>query len=272
LYVSFVLVILENYFIKIINLFALNHMAVQESGLIELEYTDSTNNYAMQLINDDKAQAGMTIVTRSQGNGRGQRGRVWIDEPGQSLLMSVIVAPKQAIWEQFVFSASVVVAIANVLQNFLTECDIRIKWPNDIIINDKKAGGILIENILRGSQWTQSIIGLGLNVYQQEFPDTLPHATSLKIASGRDMDMNKLRDRIREHIMSAVLYPVSSARVMQAYNELLYKKDLSQKFSDFNTTWFATILHTRTDGSLEIRREDGQVTFYHHGQIKWMWE
>ncbi len=247
-------------------------MAGQELGLIELEYTDSTNNYAMQLINDDKAQPGMTIVTRSQGNGRGQRGRVWIDKPGESLLMSVIVAPKQAIWEQFVFSASVVVAIANVLQKFCPDNNISIKWPNDIIVNDKKAGGILIENVLRGSKWTNSIIGLGLNVKQENFPEILPHATSLKIASGKDLDIAMLRDRIREHILAAVLYPASTSRIMQAYNEMLYKRGKSQKFSDFTNTWYATILLTRPDGSLEITREDGKTTFYHHGQIKWEWE
>jgi len=248
-------------------------MAQQDLGLIELDYVDSTNNYAMQLINDDKAQPGLTIVARSQGNGRGQRGRVWIDEPGQSLLMSIIVTPKQAIWEQFVFSASVAVAIANVLQNFLPMNSVRIKWPNDIIIYDKKAGGILIENVLRGSRWTHSIIGLGLNIHQEKFPDILPHATSLRAATGNQFDTAQLRNRIREHIIAAVTYPVSSARVMQAYNELLYKKGEIQKFSDYNGSWMATILHTRTDGSLEVRREyDAQSTFFHHGQARWEWE
>ena len=248
-------------------------MAQQDLALIELECIDSTNNYAMQLINDDKAQAGLTIVAKSQGNGRGQRGRVWVDEPGQSLLMSIIVTPKQAIWEQFVFSASVAVAIANVLQNFAPGHKVRIKWPNDIIVHDKKAGGILIENVLRGSRWTHSIVGLGLNVHQQNFPDILPHATSLKAATGVDFDTAQLRDRLREHILAAVLYPVSTARIMQAYNELLYKKGELQKFSDFNGSWMATVLHTRTDGSLEVKPENSEsVLFFHHGQVKWEWE
>jgi len=248
-------------------------MASQDLRLIELEYTDSTNNYAMQLINDDKAQPGTTIVTRSQGKGKGQRGRVWIDEPGQSLLMSVIVAPKQALSEQFAFSASIAVAIANVLQNFLPQSTVKVKWPNDIIINDKKAGGILIENVLRGSLWSHSVIGFGLNVRQEHFPDTLPHATSIRIASGKDTEIALLRDRIREHILSAVLYPVSSARTMQAYNETLYKRGQLQKFSDMNGAWLATITQTRTDGSLEIKAQNtGTTLFFHHGQVKWEWE
>lgn len=248
-------------------------MASQDLKLIELEYTDSTNNYAMQLINDDKAQPGTTITTLSQGKGKGQRGKVWIDEPGQSLLMSIIVCPKQLLTEQFVFSASVAVAIANVLQNFLPQCIVRVKWPNDIIINDKKAGGILIENVLRGSNWTHSVIGFGLNINQPSFPDSLPYATSLRIVSGQEMEMARIRDRVREHILAATLYPPPSARIMESYNELLYKRSELQKFSNTDGYWNATILHAGEDGSLEIRPENGTKTsIYHHGEIKWEWE
>ncbi len=248
-------------------------MASQDLKLIELEYTDSTNNYAMQLINDDKAQPGTTITTRSQGKGKGQRGKVWIDEPGQSLLMSIIVAPKQLLTEQFVFSASVAVAIANVLQKFLPDSSVRIKWPNDIIINDKKAGGILIENVLRGSNWTHSVIGFGLNINQSSFPDTLPYATSIKIASGQETDMARIRERVREHILAATLYPQPSCRIMEAYNELLYKKGESQKFSNSDGSWNATIIYAGNDGTLEIRPVNGTKTYiYHHGEIKWEWE
>ena len=134
--------------------------------IIELDSIDSTNNYAMQLIDANKAQHGLTIVTQSQSEGKGQRGKTWLDAPGQSLLMSIIIHPKKEINDQFVFNAAVAVAIANVLQKSNHNWDIRIKWPNDIIINAKKAGGILIENILRGSRWTHSVVGLGLNVKQ----------------------------------------------------------------------------------------------------------
>jgi BirA family transcriptional regulator, biotin operon repressor / biotin---[acetyl-CoA-carboxylase] ligase len=246
-------------------------MVNQELGLIELEYTDSTNNYAMQLINDDKAQQGMTIVARSQGKGKGQRGRVWIDEPDQSLLMSIIVTPKRPISEQFVFSAAVAVAIANVLQKFLPDSRISIKWPNDIIINDKKAGGVLIENVLRGSDWTHSIIGLGLNIEQVNFPPHLPNAISLKMAEDKDYDHGQLRDRIREHILSSVLYPVAASRTMEYYNEFLFKRNFSQKFSDKNGEWNAIIICTRQDGSLELLHDNGEVIRYQHGQIKWEW-
>ena len=239
--------------------------------IIELDSIDSTNNYAMQLIDANKAQHGLTIVTQSQSEGKGQRGKSWLDAPGQSLLMSIIILPQKEINHQFVFNAAVAVAIANVLQNSDQSWDVRIKWPNDIIINAKKAGGILIENILRGSRWTHSVVGLGLNVKQASFPDTLPFATSLKIASGNDIDITKLRNDIRENIIVSASYLLPPEKIMAQYNEYLYKHNQKQAFSDTTGTWEATILNVHKDGTLEVQLNDGTTAFYHHGQVTWDW-
>lgn len=247
-------------------------MAGTDLKLIELEFTDSTNNYAMQLVNDDKAQPGTTVVARSQGGGKGQRGRKWTDTPGESLLMSVVLAPKQPLTEQFVFSASVAVAIANVLQNMVGDTPVAIKWPNDIIINDKKAGGILIENVLRGSNWTHSVIGFGLNVNQTEFPDSLPNATSLQIVTGKDFEINALARQIGEHVLASSLFPKSAQRTMENYNELLYRKGLMQQFEDNGAMREAKIMGVNSDGTIELRFAGAtRSECYHHGQINWVW-
>ncbi len=225
----------------------------------------------MQLIDANKAQQGMTIVAQSQFAGKGQRGKVWLDAPGQSLLMSVIVVPGRLIQEQFVFNAAIAVAIANVLQNLTKEWRIHVKWPNDIIINDKKAGGILIENVLRGSKWANSVIGLGLNVKQQRFPEDLPFATSLKIASGIDFNMTQLRDALRESIILCTICPPPAEKIMARYNELLYKRGQKQSFSSNEGSWHATLLKVHTDGTLEVQLTDGTTTHYHHGQVAWEW-
>ena len=240
--------------------------------IIELDSVDSTNNYAMQLIDADKAQQGMTIVTRSQTNGKGQRGKTWIDKPGQSLLMSIIISPKLLISEQFIFNATIAVTIANVLQNLDNDWSVRIKWPNDIIINDKKAGGILIENIFRGSLWAHSVIGLGLNIAQTNFDAELPYATSLKIASGRDFDNVEIRNSIRESILLVATNPLSEEISMKKYNEYLYKGGQKQTFSNNNTKWEVNILNANADGTLCVQLEDGTILSYYHGQATWEWE
>ena len=242
-----------------------------DSCIIELDSIDSTNNYAMQLIDANKAQTGLTILAQSQTGGKGQRGKTWIDTPGQSLLMSVITTPGLAIGAQFAFNALVSVTIANVLQKLCNTWELRIKWPNDIIINDKKAGGILIENVLRGNSWTYCVIGLGINVKQGHFPAELPFATSLKIASGQDINMIKLRDDLRKEIVGCSNCPVPAGISMERYNEYLYKRGKKQSFSDSSGQWEATILGAADDGRLHVQLADGNIVFYHHGQVMWEW-
>jgi BirA family biotin operon repressor/biotin-[acetyl-CoA-carboxylase] ligase len=258
-------------FTKIINLFAVNLMPVSEFPVIELDFIDSTNNYAMQLIDANKAQPGLTIVAKRQGAGKGQRGKAWLDEPGSSLLMSIIVTPRQSVMEQFVFSASVAVSIANVLQNLMPEQLIEVKWPNDIIINDKKAGGILIENILRGSQWVHSIVGVGINVRQDKFPSSIPYATSLKLASGRDIDLKELMGLIQERIQAAVTFPQSVPRTIHAYNEVLYRRGKKQRLSIDSMDFEVTVLSVLANGTLEVKLQDGTLEYYQHGQVNWVW-
>jgi BirA family transcriptional regulator, biotin operon repressor / biotin---[acetyl-CoA-carboxylase] ligase len=240
--------------------------------IIELDTVDSTNNYAMKLIDADKAQHGLTVVTRSQSAGKGQRGKSWADTPDQSLLMSVITAPARPITDQFAFNASIAVAIANVLQKSCKITDIRIKWPNDIIINDKKAGGILIENILRGSKWTHSVIGLGLNVKQEHFPPELPFATSLKMAAGTDVEMEALTHWIIESIIETVDNHASAEMIMKSYNDFLYKRGSLQNFSDSNGQWDAEIVGANADGSLQLKVNNEKMISLHHGEAIWNWQ
>src|SRR5690348_4069694 len=199
-------------------------MASSNPQIIELDSIDSTNNYAMALIDADKAQHGLTVTARRQTAGKGQRGKQWLDELGQSLLMSIIVVPQCGLEDQFAFNASVAVSVAEILEEIYKNWQIRIKWPNDIIINDKKAGGILIENIIRGGTWSYSVIGIGINILQTGFPAELPYATSLKIASGRSFKIAELRQQICNRILEYTSGEITSSLILQRYNELLYKK------------------------------------------------
>ena len=246
-------------------------MAISDSLIIELDSIDSTNNYAMQLIDANKAQHGLTITARRQEAGKGQRGKSWVGIPGQSLLMSVVVHPGRAISEQFVFNSSIAVSVVAVLKNICPEQDFYIKWPNDIIVNDKKAGGILIENVLRGTQWTHSVVGIGLNINQENFPGNLPFATSLKIVSGKEHSITKLRDGLTEDILINTVAAIPGQVIMNLYNKYLYRRGQKQAFTDGKEQWDATIRHVHTDGLLEVALADGTLVSYYHGQVEWVW-
>jgi BirA family biotin operon repressor/biotin-[acetyl-CoA-carboxylase] ligase len=261
----------DNIFIfKIKESLALNLQAVKDAPLIQLDIIDSTNNYAMRLIDADTAQPGLTIVAAEQTQGKGQRGRKWKGTPGESLLMSLILTPWCSLEQQFLFNASVAVAVAEVLQELYERWDVRIKWPNDIIINDKKAGGILIENVLRGNQWSFSIIGLGLNVHQKDFPSELPYATSLKEASGRDFNISYLVHLIKEKLIRR-LYEQTLDKVLEEYNDNLYRKDCEQSFTSGSDEWKAIIKSAGSNGMLEVQLADGSILHYNHGSVNWKW-
>lgn len=247
-------------------------MLLSEFPIIELDCVDSTNNYAMQLIDANKAQHGLTIVAQNQLKGKGQRGKIWVDEPGQSLLMSIIVTPNVDISEQFAFNASVAVSIANVLQNMCPDSVVKIKWPNDIIINDKKAGGILIENILRGSKWTHCVIGIGINVLQDVLSPELINGTSIKMSSDKEVDIRQLRNELIREILSEKWQALTGIQKMALYNSMLYKKDMPQLFMDRDKLIETTIVSVNIDGRLSVLTDKNTIEHLYHGQMEWKWD
>lgn len=250
---------------------ALDVIGLLAAPIIELRSVDSTNNYAMQLIDADTAQPGLTVTTWEQTAGKGQRGRHWAAIPGQSLLMSIIIAPQQPLEQQFAFSAGVAVAIAGVLETLYEGWNVKIKWPNDIIINDKKAGGILIENILRGNNWLYSIVGLGLNVLQDTFPMELPYATSLKMNSAKVFDLTALRDMLRPSIFDKISGKLSPDEILQQYNQYLFRRGMEQTFSNGHTDWNGIVVKANPDGHLMVQLQNGSMASYKHGDIVWIW-
>lgn len=243
---------------------------ITDAPIIELDTIDSTNNYAMRLIDADTAQPGLTVTAREQTQGKGQRGRVWQDSAGQSLLMSIIVEPVHGLERQFLFNVAATVAIAEVLQKKCENCDVRIKWPNDIIVNDKKAGGVLIENVIRGSKWAYSIIGLGLNVLQESMPDELPYATSLFIENRQPFDLRSLRFDLRKDILQHI-YTDGDDDLMRQYNQYLYRRGQMQTFSDDTGTWEGLVTGVTPEGQLVVQLTDGSMQRYTHGIVNWQW-
>ncbi|MCX2452964.1 biotin--[acetyl-CoA-carboxylase] ligase [Pedobacter sp. PLR] len=151
-------------------------------NLIKLLEVDSTNNFIKDLVsNSGPLTEGTVIMADHQFAGRGQQSNVWHTEPGLNLTFSLYLKPAfLPISKQFLLNMAVSIGIRNALQVFIKD-GIKIKWPNDIYHNGRKMGGVLIENILAGSTYKASIIGIGLNVNQSAFaPELRDRATSMK--------------------------------------------------------------------------------------------
>lgn len=147
---------------------------------IRLEEIPSTNTYAQELLKE-KPPEGTLVLAYKQSAGRGQKGNIWLTEPGLNLTFSVILYPKFLAAKQvFLLSKITSIALCETLQEFLPMQEVDIKWPNDMLLNHKKVAGILIENQLEGSRIGSTVIGVGINVNQANFPEEIQHkATSL---------------------------------------------------------------------------------------------
>lgn len=167
-------------------------MLFRNRTIIHLESVDSTNNYAANLLKVSNPPEGTVITAQEQTEGRGQRGAIWESEKGMNLQCSFITYPSFLSSQSlFDFSKVVSIAVADVLEDQLQR-EVKIKWPNDLIAEGNKIGGMLIEYIWLNQKVQSAITGIGINVNQIEFSQ--PRATSLKRILGKTIDVWKFLD------------------------------------------------------------------------------
>jgi BirA family biotin operon repressor/biotin-[acetyl-CoA-carboxylase] ligase len=157
---------------------------------IHLESISSTNDYAKEIAS--KSENGTIVVSEEQTSGRGRLGRKWVSEKGQGLWMSIILKPELTPQSSVKLTQVAAVSVVNAIIETI-ELNASIKWPNDIIINGKKICGILTEMNAELDRVNYVIVGIGLNVNMNKFPDDLKNkATSLFIETGKKIDRKKL--------------------------------------------------------------------------------
>lgn len=178
--------------------------------LIELPSIDSTNIYAMEQIKAGKAISGSCYNTPFQTHGKGQHGRVWESEKGQNLLCSYVLELKSLNpaknWgpeDQKGLSAAVAIG-AKAFFGANAGDETLIKLPNDIYWRDRKAGGILIENSLRGTDWTWAVIGIGFNINQTSFSPDAPNPVSLRQITGRQWEIARLQTELSKALTKSI--------------------------------------------------------------------
>lgn len=166
-------------------------------NLIRLNETDSTNSHLARLVAEKELMEGTVVITNHQQSGRGQRGTNWESEAGKNLTLSVLLYPKFLLPdEQFLLNKIVALAAADFIGNFFFPFSVKIKWPNDIYVNDKKIAGILIENSMSGNKLQHSIVGIGVNVNQEKFSAELPNPVSLKQITEKKFELNKCLEEL----------------------------------------------------------------------------
>ncbi|MBO9199217.1 MULTISPECIES: biotin--[acetyl-CoA-carboxylase] ligase [Niastella] len=191
---------------------------------IILSTIDSTNNYAMRQIQAGLASHGTTWFAMEQTAGKGQRGKSWLTTPNQNIMLSAVVKPALLPSRQFWLSATVALACYDFYKKHAGD-ETAIKWPNDVYWRDRKAGGILIENIFRGTDWLYAVVGIGINVNQVVFDPSLPNPVSLKQITGKEFDAAALGQELCQALENRYrqLHSGGIETIMEEYQQVLYK-------------------------------------------------
>lgn len=238
--------------------------------LIKLSAIDSTNDFLKELSKLDVLENFTTVITEKQTNGRGQMGAVWVSEVGKNLIMSILVKEVVKNAEKiFHLNVAIAVSIIEVLAE-LNLPNLAIKWPNDILSDEKKVAGILIENRFKSDTTIESIVGIGLNVNQIDF-SSFPKASSLALLMKKEYEIELLLEAIvlKTKQNCELINSNSSEKLWDKYYSYLFKKDIEMPFEDANKIHFSgTILGVTPDGKLEVILEDKTIKTFGIKEIK----
>lgn len=193
------------------------------------------------------------ILALHQTAGKGQRGRHWQTAAGENITMSTVFNASElapAARFPFLLSATAALSCYDFFKDLQVQ-DVTIKWPNDVYIDDRKAGGILIENILKGNSIEWSIVGTGINLNQVEFGE-LSKATSIRLATGKFLDVVEMGRGLHEKLCRrfAALKTVTASQIMAEYNGRLFKAGSEVKLKKNNIVFSTRILRVSPEGEL----------------------
>jgi BirA family biotin operon repressor/biotin-[acetyl-CoA-carboxylase] ligase len=235
-----------------------------------LPVTDSTNNHAMNEVRTGMVTDGAAFFALEQTQGKGQRGKSWVSTVAQNIMISVVWDAKGfSLQRPFPLSALVALACQDFFSRYALD-GVCIKWPNDIYWNDRKAGGILIENIIRKEEWEKSIIGIGLNINQTVFPSMERKAVSLKQITGKEFDPVMLAkelcadlDRFRNLFEKHGFQPL-----LEQYNLHLFARGKAMKFRKGNILLQARVDGVDENGCLKVTH--AHADSWEHGTVDWL--
>lgn len=226
---------------------------------IHLNTIDSTNNFLRNYKAEQDCR--ITLVTADfQTAGRGQRGNSWESEEGKNIVFSLLIHPSTVRPSQ-IFSISEIAALSvcQALNEFLPEDKLQaskggfcVKWPNDIYYGDRKIAGILIETDLMGGHIANAIIGIGININQQQFVSDAPNPVSLYQILGHETSRQLVMDSMMKHF-THLYYQLESGEVTSLHTlfmQHLYRSEGFHPYTDEDSSFMARIVNVELSGHL----------------------
>ena len=249
-------------------------MAWSKESIIHLTTVDSTNRYIRDeavALWENRGTGDFAVVTAGhQTAGRGQRGNAWNSNAGENLLFSLLVRPGETleVSRQFLLSQAVALSIHDAMKCY--GVDTRLKWANDIYAGNRKLAGILLELDYSGAFVEQAIIGIGLNVNQENFPPMDRKPVSMKMLREHDFILDDVLATILdlfEHYYTELRFGNRDA-IAAEYKAQLFGIDMKNSFIDKNGHFDAVIQDVESDGHLILRRNDGSTGRYAFKEVE----
>ncbi len=232
-------------------------MLFRDRAIIRLESVDSTNNYAANLVRLSSPPEGTVITAQEQLSGKGQRGSVWESALGENLLCSIVLYPSYLNSSNHFYLIKVVALALRELVEEHTEQDVYIKWPNDIMVKNKKIAGILMEAVWSDQRMQSAVIGIGLNVNQTSFETS--RATSLKLLARKSGDVDDCLKGLLTYLEKYLLKLQSGqfTDIARLYRENLFRLGQVSRFIFNGNELDAMITGVDEEGRLRLYTDKG---------------
>ena len=223
----------------------------------------------MGLVHAGMAQHGTVVFTHEQTKGKGQRGKQWVATANENIMMTLVVNPfTLPLEEQFLLSMSTAVGVQRFFSFYAGE-ETTIKWPNDLYWRDRKAGGILIENLVKGKEWKFAIIGIGININQTSFSHTGRTAVSLRQITGKTFDTVVLAKELITFLEDSFgELQANRNQVLPSYESVLYKRQQRVRLKKGTRVFETTVKGVHEDGRL-VTGEDIEE-YFAVGEVEWV--
>jgi BirA family biotin operon repressor/biotin-[acetyl-CoA-carboxylase] ligase len=222
------------------------------------------------------SDANVVVVAEYQTAGRGCGSNTWESEKGKNLTFSILLHPTEIpANRQFLITEVVSVAMCETLEhlfrplspsNSSPDQEVTIKWPNDIYVGDRKICGILIENRLKGSTMTDSIVGIGLNVNQRTFVSDAPNPVSVYQLTGEETDREVLLQMFLKELSKTL--EMNPEPLAEAYRSRLYRREGIHRFSDSQGEFEAKLQNVLDDGRLVLLDTYGKERIYAFKEVQ----
>lgn len=237
--------------------------------IIKLDAIDSTNSYLKKLLTKESLDDLTVVISKHQTKGKGRNGNIWANDASLNLAFSIYKRFNRLnINNKFILNLISSIAVFHLLnENKLNK--LTIKWPNDIMSENKKISGILIENSVKGNFINHSVIGVGINVNQRKFKN-LPNATSMFIETGREFSLDSLASRLGEIFSKNFLqYEKNEGALLKYYNNQLFLKNTDSNFITKDGKRFSgKITRINKNGELIIMKADKREVNYTENEIR----